>query len=66
MIDWNRNGIYDPVDVGIDIAVQSANSEQEIYIEKNFSDPINKSPLFSLFREIEYLFQKRNNKREKQ
>ena len=55
MIDWNRNGLYDPVDVGIDIAVQSANSEQEIYIEKNFSDPINKSPL-RIFGEVKLLY----------
>ena len=32
MLDWNGNGMIDPVDVGISIAVQDALTEEE-YIE---------------------------------
>ena len=56
MIDWNRNGMCDPVDVGIDIAVQSAASNQEMYVEKMVSDTIRKaskkSPLSRLLNRI--------------
>ena len=44
MIDWNRNGMCDPVDVGIDIAVQTAASNSEMYAEKMVSDTIRKAP----------------------
>lgn len=56
MIDWNRNGMCDPVDVGIDIAVQSAASNQEMYVKKMVSDTIRKaskkSPLSRLLNRI--------------
>ena len=57
MIDWNRNGMCDPVDVGIDIAVQSAATNQEMYVEKTVSDTVRKvrkkSPLSRLLGRIE-------------
>ena len=52
MIDWNRNGIIDPVDIGIDIAVQSAASAQEVNNVKKLSNKFKNSPLSSLFRKI--------------
>ena len=59
MIDWNRSGRIDPVDIGIDIAAHSAESDQEIYTEKNFSDSIENSPLFNLFRELKKYISKK-------
>ena len=57
MIDWNRSGRIDPVDIGIDIAAQSAESDQEMYVEKTVSDTVRKarkkSPLSRLLGRIE-------------
>ena len=59
MIDWNRNGTIDPVDIGIDIAAHSSDSDQKIYTEKDFSDSIENSPLFNLFRELKKYISKK-------
>ncbi len=53
MIDWNNNGIIDPVDVGISIAIsQETEQEKEIASEK-------KEP--SLFERIKSWLYKREN-----
>ena len=51
MLDWNNNGIIDPIDVGISIAISQENEqEEEIFLQE-------KQP--SLFERIKSWFRNR-------